>query len=101
MKASSADQGRLAVYAARRTADDALTVVVINKTGQDLRSAVSLAGISPGGPAAVYTYFGEHLDRIVHGPDQPVAGSEFMRTFPKSSITLLEIPTRADSRESS
>ena len=50
VKAGSADQGKLAVYAARRSADDALTVVVINKSGQDLRSAVSLAGSRPSGP---------------------------------------------------
>jgi len=93
VKAASADQGKLAVYAARRSTDDALTVVVINKSGQDLRSQVSLAGLSPAGPAAVYTYSNGDLDKIVHAADQSVTDSGFTRTFPASSITLLEIPS--------
>ena len=91
--ASSDDQGRLAVYAARRTSDGSLTLVVINKTNAALRSTVSLAGTTPSGPAKVYTYTGSNLHAIVHGANQTVTASGFQRTFPASSITLLAIPT--------
>jgi hypothetical protein len=93
VKAGSADQGKLAVYAAMRPADEVLTVVVINKTNTNLRSTVSLAGVNPSGDAEVFTYSGAHLDKIVHATlDQPVMASGFTRTFPKASITLLAIP---------
>jgi hypothetical protein len=67
--------------------------VVINKTNAALRSTVSLAGMTPSGPADVYTYTGVNLHAIVHGADQAVTTSGFTRTFPASSITLLAIPT--------
>lgn len=38
LAATSADQFKLAIYAARRTADHTITVVVINKTFGDLRA---------------------------------------------------------------
>ena len=41
VSATSADQGQLAVYAAQRSSDDALTVMVVNKTGEDLTSPLS------------------------------------------------------------
>ncbi|HXJ62166.1 MAG TPA: glycoside hydrolase family 44 protein [Actinomycetota bacterium] len=91
--ASSADQGKLAVYAARRTSDGDLTLVVINKSGSDLRSAVSLPGADPSGHASVYTYSTANLLALVHQPDQIVTASGFTRTFPRSSITVLAIPT--------
>ena len=41
LASTSADQGKLSVYGALRTADNTLTVVVINKTYGDLTSTVS------------------------------------------------------------
>jgi hypothetical protein len=93
VKALSGDQGKLSIYAARRSSDGALTVVVINKTNSDLRSRVSLAGATPSGPAEVFTYSRGNLHAIVHGADQAVTGSGFTRTFPAASITLLAVPT--------
>jgi hypothetical protein len=93
VKALSEDQGKLSIYAATRSSDGTLTVVVINKTNTTLRSTVSLRGVTPSGPAAVFTYSGGDLHSIVHGPDQNVTASGFTRTFPADSITLLAIPT--------
>ena len=91
VKATSAEQGKLSVYAAKRSSDGVLTMVVINKTNQPLRSVVSLAGVPPGS-AEVFTYSGGNLHAIVHSPsDQPVTASGFTRTFPAASITLLSI----------
>jgi hypothetical protein len=90
--AQSANQGKLSVYAAKRSSDGALTLVVINKTNSDLRSRVSLNGFAPSGPAAVFTYSGGDLHAVVHGADQTVSPSGFTRTFPASSVTVLAVP---------
>ena len=58
IRSTSADQGRLAVYGARRGAAGDYTVMVINKTAQELTSRLDLAGIAPGGSAEVYRWTG-------------------------------------------
>jgi hypothetical protein len=90
--ASSADQGQLAIYAAQRSSDGALTLMVINKTGQPLTSDVSLANFQPGVNAQVYRYSSANLSAIVREADQPVTASGFSATFPANSITLIVIP---------
>ena len=52
LQAASADQGKLAIYAAQRTSVDALTLMVINKTAQaftsSLRWRIFLQAPAPG-----------------------------------------------------
>jgi hypothetical protein len=90
--ASSADQGRLAIYAAQRNSDGALTLMIINKTGQPLTSDVSLASFQPGANAQVYRYSSVNLGAIIREADQPIMASGFSATFPTNSITLIVIP---------
>jgi hypothetical protein len=90
--ASSADQGRLAIYGAQRSSDGALTLMIVNKTGQQLTSDVSLANFQPGANAQVYRYSSVNLSAIVREADQPVVASGFSATFPANSITLIVIP---------
>ena len=92
VQAASSDQGRLAVYAAVRDADGALTVMVVNKTAGDLSSPVAIDTFSPATAAAVYRYGPANLGAIVRAADQPIAGSGFTATFPASSITLIVVP---------
>ena len=66
--------------------------MVINKTGSNLTSALSLAGFTPSGDAQVYQYNGNNLGAIQHLEDQAVTASGFTATFPPNSITLLVIP---------
>ena len=87
--ASSADQGRLAVYAAQRSADGALTMLVINKSASDLSSPVGLAGFNPQPVAAVYRYSQANPAAIEHAADQAVTASGFTATFAANSITML------------
>jgi uncharacterized protein (TIGR03437 family) len=89
--ASSVDQSQLAVYAALRS-DLNLTAVVINKTGNDLASTLSLAGFSAGAAAKAWLYSAAKLDAIVAQPDIPVGGGTLGAIFPANSITLLVIP---------
>jgi hypothetical protein len=91
VRASSADQGQLAIYAARRGGDGALTLVVINKSAASLTSQLSLAGFTSTGTAQVYRYSAANAQQIVKQADQPV-GSSFSATFPASSITLMLLP---------
>jgi len=88
--AASADQSQLAVYAALRGGDFALTLMVVNKSlTQTLTSRLALAGFTPAPLASVYRYSAANLHQIVHQPDQVVTPSGFTATYPPQSITLL------------
>ncbi|MBQ0986229.1 cellulose binding domain-containing protein [Streptomyces sp. F63] len=91
LPAVSEDQGKLAVYAARRASDDALTVVVINKSGTDLTSSVEINGAGSG-TAEVHRYSAGHLDGILRENDQTVTAGAFTAGFPADSITHLVLP---------
>jgi O-glycosyl hydrolase len=91
VRANSANQGQLAVYAARRGGDGALTLMIINKSASSLTSQISLAGFTSSGTAQVYRYSAANLNAIVRQADQPV-GSSFSATFPAGSITLMVLP---------
>ncbi|MEP7188427.1 MAG: glycoside hydrolase family 44 protein, partial [Roseiflexaceae bacterium] len=89
--ASSADQAQLAIYAARRGGDGALTLLVINKSAVSMTSQLSLAGFISSGTAQVYRYSAANAQQIVKQADQAV-GSRFNASFPASSITLMVLP---------
>lgn len=85
VRAVSTDSAQLATFAALR-GDGALTVMVINKTGQPLTSPVSITNFSAGA-AQVYRYSNADWSRIVREADLPAGTSNI--TFPAQSITLL------------
>src|SRR5208283_2106064 len=87
--ASNSGQDSLAIYGAQRTSDDALTLVVLNKTAGDLTSTVTLTGFTSNGTAQVWSYSPANLTAVVHGADVPVRGSTLSTAFPANSITLL------------
>lgn len=89
--AASADQAALAVYAAERSADGALTVVVINKTADALLSTVNLAGFAPRPEASVFRYSAFKPGAIEQLDDVEAETSGFTATFPAQSITLVEL----------
>jgi hypothetical protein len=89
VQAASSDEQALAIYASRRTADGALTVIVINKSlTAALTSSVSLSGYAPASSAQVYRYSGANLNAIVPQPNQAVSAGGFSATFPAQSATL-------------
>ncbi len=99
LPSSSADQGKLSVYGALRTADGMLTVVVINKTYGDLTATLSLANLTPNGTAKSFLYSNANLTQIVpqqdvtvSPPPQGSTTSTVVATFPAQSITLLVVP---------
>ncbi|WP_405735531.1 cellulose binding domain-containing protein [Streptomyces sp. NBC_01537] len=94
VRAASADQEKLSVYAAERSSDHALTVTVINKTTGDLTAPVSVTGgsASTATAAQVYRYGQSDLTAIQHPADQPLTGGGFTTTFPAYSITTYVLP---------
>jgi hypothetical protein len=99
VRATSADSEQLSVYAAERGSDGALTVMVVNKSGVERTSSLSLRGRTAGS-TQVYRYGVGNLGAIVREADQrilvppPVAGAPngiLSHTFPADSVTLFVI----------
>ncbi len=91
VQAASADPDRVAVYAAQRSSDGALTVMVINKTTNAVAAPLTISSTTSA-TAQVYQYGRDHLDRIVHLPDQTLSGGRMALSLPAYSITLLVFP---------
>jgi hypothetical protein len=101
LSSASIDQGQLSVYGALRTSDNAVTVIVINKTYGDLTSSLSLTNIASGSTTAqAFLYSNANLAAIVPQPavtvTPPAAGGTTSTisnyTFPAQSITLIVVP---------
>jgi hypothetical protein len=91
LRATTADPDRLAIYAAAR-GEKTITMVVVNKSADDLTSPIALQGVSPSGPAHVYRYSAANLGAIERGDDLAVKDGALSASFPASSITLIEVP---------
>ena len=95
-------EGQLAVYGAQRGSDNAITVMVINKTYGALTSTISLENFTAasGTTAGVYRYSNANLNAIVQEAGvsvTPPSGSGTTSTisnysFPAQSITLFVVP---------
>ena len=95
-------EGQLAVYGGQRTSDNAITVMVINKTYGSLTSTISLENFTAvsGTTAQVYQYSNANLTAIVPQAGvsvTPPSGSGTTSTisnytFPAQSITLFVVP---------
>lgn len=92
VSADSSDQEQLSVYAARRSGDGALTVLVINKSGGEQTAVVNITGFPTTGTAQVYRYSPANLNQIVPLASQPVSGGSFTAAFPANSMTLFVLP---------
>ena len=101
LSSTSANQGQLSVYGAVRSSDNAITIVVINKTYGPLTSTLSLANYpeTTAEMAGAFLYSNSSLTTIVAQPSvaitPPTAGSTISTitaTFPAQSITLFVVP---------
>lgn len=98
VSSTSADQGKLSIYGALRTADHMVTLVVINKTYGDLSTSIAVKGLPPSTLSArAYLYSKANLNAIVAQPSVAVkpglggAASTIAGSFPAQSITVLEM----------
>ena len=99
---SGADvEGQLSVYGAQRSSDNAITVMVINKTYGALTSTLSLENFTANSntTAQVYQYSNANINAIatetpasVAPPANGSTSSTIGYTVPGQSITLLVIP---------
>jgi hypothetical protein len=89
LQAVSTDPSQLAIYAAQRTADGALVLIVLNKTPNAIETALSLANFVPSGPAAVYTYSAADLSRILSEGNLPVEQGNLSYNFLAYSATVI------------
>ncbi len=92
VSASSSDQEQLSVYAARRSSDGALTVLVINKSGAEQTAVVNITGFPTTSAAQVFRYSPANLNQIVALANQPMSGGSFSTTVPSNSMTLFILP---------
>jgi len=89
--ASTGSAAELTVYAARRSSDSALTILVVNQTATNLTSRVGLQRTSLTKPIAVYEYAPANPAAIVRAPSL-APKSLLTVTFPAQSLTLLVVP---------
>ena len=88
LSANSTNQDQLAIYAAKRSSDDALTLIIINKSQSPLTSSLTLTGTSATN-AELYRYSAANLSAIVRETDQTVSRGSLTADYPANSITLL------------
>jgi hypothetical protein len=93
VSATSSDQGKVSVYAAQRSSDNALTIMIVNKTTTAQSAPLTIANFS-GSTAQLYRYSSANLKAIVREADVAVTNGKLTATYPASSITLLVLPPK-------
>jgi len=86
--ASSADATKLHVYAAQRTGDNAVTVVVVNKTAADITSALSLSNHAAKASAHVFVFSSAQPKSVVAQPDLTITDAGNIVTIDLGSHTI-------------
>jgi hypothetical protein len=92
VSALSADSDTLAVFAAQRSSDGAMTLIFVNKTGSDLTSSIQVKNFAGMGYASVYRYSAGKLNGIQSLQSQSIGAGSFNATFAANSITLWVLP---------
>jgi hypothetical protein len=95
ISAVSSDQGSLSIYAAQRSSDNAVTILVINKTTGALSSAIGLSNLTLPATAQVYTYTSASLTSIAHPSDAAITSSSLSYTFPGYSAVMFVVQPAA------
>ena len=91
ISATSTDQGSLSIYGAQRSVDDAVTVLVINKTTTAISTSIRFADLYLPTSAKVFTYSAANLAAIVPAADAPFASGSLTYTFPAYSAVLFVV----------
>jgi len=91
LAAKASDPDSVSLYAAKRSADGALTILVINKRDVATRASIGLAGFDSAAAAEVYRYSPQNLWAITRGSNLKIAGETLAATLPPSSINLFVV----------
>ena len=90
--AASTDQTQLSIYGSQRSSDNALALIVLNKTPNAIATSLSLADYTPlPSMATVYSYTGANLQQISPLGSIAVSPAGFSYDFPGYSATLFVI----------
>ncbi|MEM7127661.1 MAG: glycoside hydrolase family 44 protein [Chloroflexota bacterium] len=89
----SQDQERISVYAAHRTDDNALTIMLINKMDFSLEIHMNIKDFEFGEWVQVYQYSADNLSEIVRTADVPTNFVGLTTNVPAESISLMIVPT--------
>jgi len=90
---TSAGQVKLAIYGAERSSDGALTLMIVNKRGENLTRNPNLSGFNPRGSAQVYHYSAVNLRPVAREANQATHfGNGFAASYPTNSTTLAVVP---------
>lgn len=90
--AESENQDQVAIYAARRTNDKALTIIVINKSNIPMTSQINLENYDGDGEMQTFRYSNANLNAIERVQSPEIEDNGIVTTFPPSSITLFVLP---------
>jgi hypothetical protein len=82
----------LSAFAAQRTSDGALTVMVVNKVTSSANVQINLTGLSPRGSASVWQIASASDTSIQRLPNITVVRPSLTVKVPAQSVTLLVIP---------
>ena len=91
ISAASSDQGQLSVYAAQRSSDNVVTILVINKTTGSLTSAIAISNLTLPPTAQVYSYSQASLTSIAHPSDTALTNGSLSYTFPGYSAVMFVV----------
>lgn len=97
VSAVSSDQGSLSIYAAQRSSDNAVTILVINKTTGGLSSSIAFSDLTLPATAQVYTYTSASLTSIAHPSDAAISNGSLSYTFPGYSAVMFVVQPAAAS----
>jgi hypothetical protein len=95
VSAAVANPDDLSSFAAVRSSDGALTVMVINKQQGSTPVTISLANFGTSGTAQAYQIASVNQTAITHLGNVPVANNAITTSLPSQSITLFVIPAGA------
>jgi hypothetical protein len=99
VSATSSDptESKLAIFAAQRTSDSALTIIVVNETAAAIQSTLTLSNFTPTSTADVYTYSSANLSQIVSGSNVALSSNAISYNYPAYSATLFVVAANSES----
>ncbi len=89
VSASSNHEDVISIFAARRSSDRALTLMIVNKGSGAQSTSIALDNFTASGAAQVYRYSKANLDAIERLPDTAASGGRIEMSLPGNSITLI------------
>ena len=84
----------LSAFAAQRTTDGALTIMVINKATTVTATKINIAGFTSNGTALAYQIYSSTQSSIAYLGNATVTNGTMTETFPAQSITLFVLPVK-------